>query len=193
MTFPESISNEEINELPLLKFEGKAIVVTDPSKVRGCIQQIMKEDYVGFDTETRPNFVKGVVHPLALIQIALAEKVFIFRILSTGLTQDLINFFESDVKKIGIALHDDIKGLQRKKHFEPNGFVNLGDLTSEIGIQNKGLRKLAAIILEKRISKSQQLSNWENERLTPAQIQYAATDAWACWKMYTTLLKKGYI
>ena len=105
----------------------------------------------------------------------------------------MIDFFQSDIKKVGIALHDDIKGLQRTRKFIPQEFVNLGDITETIGIHNKGLRKLAGIILEKRISKSQQLSNWENERLTPAQMQYAATDAWACWKMYTTLIAKGYV
>jgi len=191
--FPEKITNEQINELPLLKYEGKIIVVSDPAKVKDCFKQIMREKFVGFDTETRPNFVKGVVHPMALIQIAVENKVFIFRVLSTGVTDDMLNFFSSGIAKVGIALHDDIKALRREKEFEPDGFVNLGDLTADLGIHNKGLRKLAGILLEERISKSQQLSNWENERLTPAQIQYAATDAWACWKMYRKLMDKGYI
>lgn len=191
--FPETISNEQINELPLFKYEGKVIVVLDPSKVKDCFKQIMNEPFVGFDTETRPNFVKGVVHPMALMQIAMKDKVFIFRILSTGITEDMLKFFSTPIIKVGIALHDDIKALRREKEFEPQGFLNLGDVTGELGIHNKGLRKLAGILLEERISKSQQLSNWENERLTPAQIQYAATDAWACWKMYAKLNEKGYI
>lgn len=191
--YPETITNEQINELPLLKYEGKIIVVSDPAKVNDCFKQIMKAPFVGFDTETRPNFVKGVVHPMALIQIALENKVFIFRVLATGITEGMLNFFSSPIKKIGIALHDDIKALRREKEFRPDGFLNLGDITADLGIHNKGLRKLAGILLEERISKSQQLSNWENERLTPAQIQYAATDAWACWKMYARLKDKGYI
>ena len=95
--FPEKISNDLINEMPLLKYDGKIIVVSDPSKVRDCFKQIMVDDYVGFDTETRPNFVKGVVHPIALMQIALKNKVFIFRLLSTGLTDEMMDFFQSDI------------------------------------------------------------------------------------------------
>lgn len=191
--YPENITSEAINELPLLEYKGKVIVVADPEKVEECFQQINQSTWVGFDTETRPNFKKGVVHPISLVQISTKDKVFIFKILSTGLTDSLLDFFESDIKKVGIALHDDIKGLRRESEFEPYNFINLGDVTGKLGIHNKGLRKLAGIILGKRISKGQQLSNWENERLTDAQIQYAALDAWACWKMYDELMKKGYI
>jgi len=191
--YPESITSEAINELPLLEYSGKIIVVADPEKVEDCFREINLAEWVGFDTETRPNFKKGVVHPISLIQIAIESKVFIFKILSTGLTDPILDFFESDIIKVGVALHDDIKGLRREREFEPNNFINLGDITGAIGIHNKGLRKLAGIILGKRISKGQQLTNWENERLTDAQIQYAALDAWACWRMYDELMKKGYI
>jgi ribonuclease D len=190
--YQEKITNEEINNLPLLKYEGKTVVISDPLKVGDCFSEINGADFVGFDTETRPNFKKGVTHPIALMQIALEKKVFIFRLLATGLTNEMLDFFESPAKKVGIALHDDIKGLQRVRKFKASQFINLGDITESAGIHNKGLRKLAGIILEERISKSQQLSNWENEHLTPGQIAYAAADAWACWKMYATLKAKGF-
>ena len=189
--YPEDINNDAINDLPLLTFGGRIVVVSDPGKAAESFRELKDMEWVGFDTETRPNFKKGVIHPISLFQIAIEKKVFIFRILSMGLVEAMINFFESDVKKVGIALHDDIKGLQREKTFQPNNFINLGDITGELGIKNKGLRKLSGIILGKRISKGQQLSNWENETLTDAQIQYAALDAWACWKMYTELKSKG--
>lgn len=191
--YPDKISNEEVNQLPMLEFEGKIVIISDPSKVAACMSEIMEMEFVGFDTESKPNFVKGIINPISLIQISLKNKVFIFRILATGITDEMKVFFESEIKKVGIALRDDIKGLRRDREFKPQGFIDLGEITETLGIHNKGLRKLAAIILEKRISKSQQLSNWENEVLTPSQVQYAAVDAWACWKMYDALIEKGYI
>ena len=153
----------------------------------------MSAPFVGFDTETKPNFVKGKFNDVALVQIALENKVFLLQISQIGMTEKMMNFFSSNVKKIGIALHDDVKALQRLHPFNHKEFINLNSITSGLGIKNQGMRKLAAIILKKRISKSQQLSNWEDTKLTEAQISYAATDAWVCWRMYSELLGKGLI
>ncbi len=49
------------------------------------------------------------------------------------------------------------------------------------------MKKLTAIVLGFRISKSQQLSNWENKKLTDAQKLYAATDAWVCYEIFKKL------
>ena len=48
---------------------------------------------------------------------------------------------------------------------------------------------MAGIILGCKISKSQQLSNWEAKELSQAQKMYAATDAWVCREMYLKLLR----
>ncbi len=187
------ISSDEINELPLLKFEGKIILISDERKERQLFRDLRNEPYVGFDTETKPNFVKGNINEVALIQIATNSRVYLIRTNSSGLSEDVIGFFESDTKKIGIALHDDIKALQRIQPFEPCAFINVNKITHDIGIKNQGIRKLAGIMLEGRVSKSQQLSNWENKKLTPAQMNYAATDAWVCLKLYQELIDRGYI
>jgi len=187
------ISNDEINALPLLKFEGKIILISNEKEFKQIFRDIHNEPFVGFDTETKPNFVKGNINDVALIQIATKFRVYLIRTNSTGLSRDVIRFFESDTKKIGIALHDDIKALQRMQHFEPSAFINVNKMTHDIGIKNQGIRKLAGIILDGRVSKNQQLSNWENETLTPRQMNYAATDAWVCWKLYQELIDQGYI
>ena len=57
------------------------------------------------------------------------------------------------------------------------------------GIEDKSLRKMAAIILGVGVSKAQRLSNWEAKELTAAQMRYAATDAWICLEMYDKLQK----
>ena len=187
------ISNDAINELPLLKFEGEIILISDKNKVRHLFRDLLSEPFVGFDTETKPNFVKGNINEVALIQIATATRVYLIRTNSTGFSNDIIGFFESNTKKIGIALHDDIKALQRIQPFEPRAFINVNKITHHIGIKNQGIRKLSGIMLGGRVSKSQQLSNWENETLTPAQMTYAATDAWVCLKLYQELIDRGYV
>ena len=60
-------------------------------------------------------------------------------------------------------------------------------LAPEYGIEEKSVRKMSAIILKKRVSKSQQLSNWESSHLSEAQLRYAAIDAWICREMYYKL------
>ena len=187
------ISNDEINDLPLLKYEGKIILISHENEIRQLFHDLHKEPFVGFDTETKPNFVKGNINDVALIQIATNSMVYLIRINSTGLNGDIIRFFESEIKKIGIALHDDIKALQRIQRFEPGAFINVNKITHEMGIKNQGMRKLAGIMLGGRVSKSQQLTNWENKTLTLAQMNYAATDAWICLKLYQQLIDRGFI
>ena len=96
---------------------------------------------------------------------------------------------DEKVIKVGAAIHDDIRGLQRKTDFIPAGFIDLQKIVCEWGIRDKSVKKMAAIILGVRISKTQQLSNWEAEELTEAQCKYAATDAWVCREMYLCLDK----
>ena len=94
------------------------------------------------------------------------------------------------ILKVGAAIHDDIRGLQRLRQFEPAGFVDLQKIVCEWGIRDKSVKKMAAIIMGIRISKTQQLSNWEAERLSDAQCLYAATDAWVCREMYLRLMRE---
>ncbi len=192
--FPENITNDEINELDLHQYNGKVVVISEASKVSKALDEIRKYEVVGFDTETKPSFRKGVRNDPSLMQVALEKKVFLFRLNYTGMTGGLLDFLADDsMKKIGVALRDDIKELQAMSHFEPGGFVELPKLVKSIGIESNGLRKLTAIILGYRISKGAQTSNWENETLTEKQLAYAATDAWVCLKMYKKLVRKGYL
>ena len=189
--YPEYVSPDEVNALPLTSFEGKIVLVTDPDKVAQAVKEIEAHPVVGFDTETRPTFKKGQFNHVSLIQIGIPNKVFLFRVNQTGMTDDLIRLLsDDDIKKLGVGLHDDVIGLQKLRFFEPGGFVELHNFVAELGVRNTGLRKLAAIILAIRISKSQQTSNWENPKLTENQMRYAATDAWVCLEMYDELEPK---
>lgn len=192
--YPVTISSEEINELELQRYEGKVHIITQEDQVAEAMKKIAKEKVVGFDTETKPAFKKGEYNHVSLIQIATSSEVFLIRVNLTGLTNEIIAFLSNKkLLKIGVALRDDIKDLRKLREFTPGGFIELNKLVKEIGIESNGLRKLAAIILGFRISKSAQISNWESEKLSDKQLNYAATDAWVCIEMYRELERKGYV
>ncbi|UII29300.1 3'-5' exonuclease domain-containing protein 2 [Fulvivirga maritima] len=193
-TYAETISAEEINKLDLQRYEGKVHIITTAEGINKAFNKINKTKAVGFDTETKPAFKKGEFNDVSLIQIATDKEVFLIRVNITGFTPELIHFLENEnIKKIGIALRDDIKDMQKLKDFTPGGFVELNKIVKHIGIESNGLRKLVAIILGFRVSKSAQISNWESDTLTEKQVYYAATDAWVCIEMYNELIKKGYL
>lgn len=187
-----TITPEELNELPIGGWEGETILIDKPEDMAAAIQTINKETIIGIDTETRPAFKKGVVYHISLIQIATRDCTYLFRINHVGLSTGLIKLFESDeIMKVGIDLNYDINLLQRVKPFTPRNVIELNSYCTQKGFLVMGLRKLSALILGIRISKRQQTSNWEAETYTPAQIRYAATDAWACRELFVRLIENG--
>jgi len=183
-----TISNEEINALPLGAFQGKIFVIDQENELPNVFSEIKQSAVVGFDTETKPVFVRGHRNNVALMQIALPTKVFLIRINKTGVQSDITAFLENEnVLKAGVALRDDIKGLQRLKKFAPQGIVELADLAKKSGLQEEGVKKLTGLLLGFRVSKTAQTSNWEAAALDEKQIVYAATDAWVCLEIYQKL------
>ena len=97
----------------------------------------------------------------------------------------LINLLQDDcLLKVGLSLKDDIQNLHRRYSFEPRGFLDLQSYVKEMGIEAQSLQKIYALLFGKKISKSQRLTNWEADILTDRQKGYAATDAWACVRIY---------
>jgi ribonuclease D len=189
--FKKSITDEELAELPLSFFEGKIHLVEKVEQVTEAVNYLKNQPILGFDTETRPTFKKGQHHHVALLQLSTADQAFLFRVNMIGLTPGLIKVLASpSILKIGAAIRDDIKILQRITPFKPNGFVELQEMVKEFGIENFSLKKLAAIVTGVRISKSQRLSNWEASLLTEQQQIYAATDAWIAYLIYKGLTKE---
>lgn len=186
--FVPLITKEQLRELPLLQFKGKIHVIDSPVELRAHIGNILSQEVLGFDTETKPSFKKGKVNRVALLQLSSAEEAYIFRLHHLGLQDELMQILsEASIVKVGAAIRDDIKHLCKIRPFQPGGFVELQDYVKKFGIENSGLSSLAGIVLNCRISKSQQLSNWETEKLSDAQMLYAATDAWACREIYLKL------
>lgn len=189
--FRKSISDEELAALPLSVFEGKIHLIEKVEQVTDALEYLKKHPVLGFDTETRPTFKKGQNHQVALLQLSTADEAFLFRTNLIGLTPGLIKLLGStSILKIGAAIRDDIKILQRIAPFKPGGFVELQEMVKLYGIENFSLKKLAAIVQGVRISKSQRLTNWEAPVLTLQQQVYAATDAWISYMIYIGLTNK---
>jgi ribonuclease D len=185
-----TISNEDVNALPLRAFKGKIVVVSDAASVPAVFKELEHEKLVGFDTETKPVFVKGLRHQVALMQIATQNKAFLIRTKFTGITSEMVAFLESEkIRKAGVGIRDDIKALQVLKKFTPSGFIELAELARQAGLEVESVKKLTALLLEFRISKSAQTSNWEADALDEKQVSYAATDAWVCLKIWEVLSK----
>ncbi len=185
----KSISNEELAGLPLSAFEGTIHVIEQPEDLDRAINYLNNQTIIGFDTESRPAFKKGQIFPVSLLQLSTNDQAFLFRINKIGLPAGLVKILASPkILKIGVAIRDDIKILQKIVHFKPSGFIELQDLVKDYGIENFSLKKLSAIVLGFRISKSQRLTNWDADELTEQQLIYGATDAWVSGEIYKELL-----
>jgi ribonuclease D len=190
MKFKRSITNEEIKKMPRKEFTGNIFLIDTFKKLDIALPLLYEHTLLGFDTETKPSFKKGKENKTALLQLATEDKAYLFRLNHIGLPESLKDILIKDsIIKIGLAIKDDLRDLKKIRDFEPKGFIDIQNIAKELSIQNTGLKKLAGIVLNKRISKSQRMSNWENEVLSPAQLKYAATDAWICYKLYNELLE----
>lgn len=189
MNYPVSITKEELSDLPLCGFEGRLKVVNNQKDLKKAIDYLSGFRYLGFDSETKPAFKKGVLNDVSLIQISTEDICFLFRVNYTGITEELKSLFENkNVIKIGLSLRDDMRGMRRLAEFAPQGFIDLQEMVADFGIDDRSLKKIAGIVLNKRISKKQRLTNWESGELTEAQQRYAATDAWICLEIYKQLV-----
>lgn len=190
--FQISISPEEIGGLELASFPGEIVVVDqDGPELQRAIRYLRRQKVLGFDTETRPTFTPDQhASGTALLQLSGGGRAFLFRLKKIGLPAPLAAILaRPDILKVGAATKDDVRGLQRIAPFSPKGFVDLQNIVWEYGIRDKSVKKMTAIILGVKISKAQQLSNWEAERLSDGQLRYAATDAWVCREMYLKLCR----
>ena len=189
--YSESVSPKEIEKLEYASFPGNIYVIDSVgAEFNRAVNYLRAQKIIGFDTETRPCFsLNQPRYEVSLLQLSGPDKAFLFRLNKIGMHRRLCNLLASEkIVKVGAAIHDDIRGLQRLRNFKADAFVDLQKIGWEWGIRDKAVKKMAAIILGIRISKTQQLSNWEADKLSESQCRYAATDAWVCREMYLKLL-----
>lgn len=182
---PSNIAKADIAQMPCELFEGRIIVIHSVNDVEKAVNYLKKFPIVGIDTETRPSFAKGKTYEVSLLQLSTEDTCFLFRLNYIGMPQALVEFLQDGRQlKVGLSLRDDIQNLNRKHKFEPRGFLDLQHYVKEMGIEAQSLQKIYALLFGKKISKSQRLTNWEADVLTDRQKGYAATDAWACVRIY---------
>jgi len=184
-----TITKAEIAQLPIVQFPGRIFVIYTETDAEKAVEYLKKQQIVGVDTETRPSFKRGMSHKVALLQIATSDACFLFRLNRIGMPASLQDFLMGDTLKIGLSLKDDFMMLRRRKdvHAEEGNWIELQDYVGRFGIEDRSLQKIFANLFGQKISKAQRLSNWEAETLTESQINYAATDAWACVEIYNCL------
>lgn len=189
-TIYNKYDKKKIGELPRVLFQGRIITILTEGEAEKAVDYLMKADMLGFDTETKPVFKRGRRNKVALLQVSTQDTCFLFRLNRIGLCPAIIRLLESTaMPKIGLSWHDDILSLHQRGDFQPKGFIDLQDHMKELGIVDMSLAKLYANIFGERISKREQLSNWEADVLNDKQKGYAATDAWACIMLYKEYLR----
>ncbi len=184
-TIYAEIDKNRIPGLPQVLFKGRIVVVETAESAQKAVECLKKERVIGIDTETRPSFRRGHVNKVALLQLATQKLCFLFRLNKMGLPDCLKELLEDRKQlKVGLSLRDDLHALHERMSHNDGLYLDLQDYAASFGIEDKSLQKIYANLFGKRISKTQRLSNWEAESLTRAQKQYAATDAWACVRIY---------
>lgn len=187
--FRTSISKEEIAELPIEEFNGQIEIVQTIEEAKRALEILKSQTILGFDSETKPSFVKGKSNNVCLIQLSTLSTCYLFRINMAEMLGDIIKDImeNEDIVKIGLSLKDDFSGINKLQNFKPNNFIDLQKYVKNFGIVDNSLSKIYAIVFNKKISKSQRLTNWEAETLTEKQMKYAALDAWAALIIYQNL------
>ena len=171
--------------LPRAIYDGRIEVVQSEGAALRAVDFLMRQPILGFDTETRPTFRRGPMHPVALLQVSTDDLCFLFRLNMIGLPDCLVGLLsDTRLLKVGLSLHDDFHRLSQRRPFVPGTFVDVQDVAPSLGLADQGLRRLYANVFGQKISKGQQLSNWEADVLSDGQKLYAATDAWACIQLY---------
>ena len=188
--FIDKISNEQTALLPAVEFRGEIRIVEHERDIAAACKTLAEQPVIGFDTETRPSFRPGVTFRVSLLQLSTPTVCYLFRLNKIPLAKPILQLLEDRrILKIGADVAGDLRSLRQIRHFRDGGFVDLQGIAPEGGIGEKSLRKLSAIVLGRRVSKAQRLSNWEAATLTDKQQLYAATDAWVCTRIYEQLLR----
>lgn len=190
--FARSISRDDINALPIRRYEGEVRLVATHEDLERARAEFAAERVTGFDTETRPSFRVGESHPPALAQVATARAVWIFPLQRMNCASVLGELISSKTTvKAGVGLGEDLRQLRKSFAFEPHSIVDLGAAARRHKLEKSGVRALAAMFLGFRVPKGAKTTNWAAQRLSPQQVAYAATDAWACRELYLKFEELG--
>lgn len=187
------IDDIELAALAAFEFQHVRIEVVEPSEFDAVVARLQVEQVLGFDTETRASFERGVQHPLSLIQIATANTCYLFQhaILGEQFIQLKALLEDETILKVGVGLRSDTQALRRQWGINVASTLDLNWALAQLGAEKEmGTRQLVAALLGARIDKPKKvtLSNWQYVPLSSAQIHYAAADALAALKCFNALI-----
>ena len=189
------LSKEELEQFPIVEFTGNVFVINDFEEAARAVAEIRSANaLIGFDTETRPSFQKGVSHKVALVQLSVENTAYLFRLKKMGgMGPDLTSLLsDPNCIKVGLATNDDFNNLKKwDANIMPKGMIEIQGLVKKYGIEEMSLAKIYGLLFGLKISKRQRLTNWEADTLTEKQMSYAALDAVACVEIYNELLTMG--
>jgi len=197
--YPTFLEDDEMSGLPQLTFDGKIHVVSCDTEHLIDWDVLESSKVFGFDIENTPRFAPGR-NPTAVVQLATETDCWIFQMLypagvSLETKQKLQKMLQSpDVIKAGVGVSTDVWDLHLSHMPEMKsveGFVDLKKLLKPYNLKKRSLQALAAILLRRYLVKPQDvtLGKWHQPTLDSEQIQYAAIDAYAGWKLHEVMRK----
>jgi ribonuclease D len=149
---------------------------------------LLAMDVLGFDTESKPTFLKGEVSTGPhLVQLATDDAAYLFQIGAAPAVEVLKAVLESEaILKVGFGLADDVKRLRAKLGIEASNVLDLATALRKNERNTLGAKTAVARFFGQRLQKSKKITttNWALPRLSEKQILYAADDAHVALKIY---------
>ncbi len=154
--------------------------------------ELQSEPVLGFDTESKPTFVRHEASQGPhIVQLATERTGYVFALHEPESLRAAAALLSApQILKVGFGLGDDRKRIVAKLGIEPQGVIDLNHVFHQRGWRKDiGVKAAVAVMYQKRFLKSKKAatSNWAAPQLTPAQLVYAANDAWAALRVYQAL------
>ena len=167
-------------------------LVATAQQAQRAIAAMQPFDALGFDTESKPTFVRDEVSSGPhIVQFSTLEHAFVFQLHDPQCSALLAEFLHlHSGAKVGFGLGDDTRRIAAKLGVPVNGVIDLNHVFRHRGYRkDMGVKAAVALLFNKRFLKSKKAatSNWANPQLTPAQLSYAANDAYAAMRVFEAL------
>jgi len=167
-------------------------LVATAAQARSARAELVRAGAWGFDTESKPTFVKDQVSEGPhVVQFSTTEQAWVFQLHEPECRAVVAQLLALPaVVKAGFGLGDDRKRIAAKLGVEPAGVLELNAVLRERGYRrDMGVKAAVAVLFNRRFIKSRKActSNWANLRLSEAQLIYAANDAYAAARVFHAL------
>ena len=194
------MSRASLRTAELAAYQGIALadvrLVDSKALAEEALDVLMDAGEVGFDTESKPTFLKGEMSTGPhLVQLATESRVYLFQISRLHGSNVLKAILESpQVLKVGFGLGNDRSVLQSRLDIGINNLLDLGEVLRGPGHRGTvGAKVAVAHFFAQKFQKSKKTStsNWAAPNLSERQILYAANDAHVALRIYRAWVKTG--